>query len=148
MIVSALIANKFRYASTTDAAEALIEEALSGRFWHTLTKFYVSDHPCTSGDDDGHGEHFPDHQLSVGTNTAGTLAALHFCAFGADEILVQSLSEQQLPNAPEIIYDTDAQMRFPTNAAIHRDAARVALIEYCRTGTQPSSVAWQPCEII
>ncbi|SDN06305.1 Imm1 family immunity protein [Allokutzneria albata] len=145
MIVSAIIGNEFRYAHTADEIDALIDEAFSGHFSYAVSRFYLSDRPCSNGDEDGNGHHYPGHALGLGTSDDGQFAALHFYATG---VLVQSLNEPPLPDAPAVIYNTESDLYFPANAVIDQGTARIAVVEYCRTGTQPSSVDWQPCEII
>ncbi|WP_168200588.1 Imm1 family immunity protein [Allokutzneria sp. NRRL B-24872] len=148
MIVSALLSQRFRYATAPAAITTLIELALSGRHWPNRSLFYLSDQRCSSPDEDGHGGHYPGHQLGVGTTRDGHHAALHYCARTPREVVAQSLSAPPLPDAPEIIYDAEAQEFFPTNAVLPRDLAHAAIAEYLRTGAQPTVITWQPAHIL
>ncbi|MCP3800671.1 Imm1 family immunity protein [Allokutzneria sp. A3M-2-11 16] len=137
IVVTAIIQNKFYFAESLDEAEVLIDDALSGRFWNSLTKLYASDRPCSDGT-------YPGHQLGLGTEKTGAHAAVHFVTTDKNGLLLQSLNPTPLADAPEIIFDSEGGIFFPPNAIIPRAAAKTAALEYCRTSELPSALSWQP----
>ncbi|GAA4013117.1 hypothetical protein GCM10022247_39690 [Allokutzneria multivorans] len=95
IVVTAIVQRKFSFAESLGEAEVLIDDALSGRFWDDLVTIYTSDRPCSDGC-------CPGHQMGLGTEASGKLAAAHLVRFGEGAEVLQSQNPTPLIGAPEI----------------------------------------------
>ncbi|GAA4014757.1 hypothetical protein GCM10022247_42050 [Allokutzneria multivorans] len=145
MIVTAILSNEFHFAETDDEISALVDYALSGRHWGSLSKFYASDRRCSEGDENFRGRHYPSHQFGIGVSSDGERAAAHFVSFDSEGVLVQSQSAHR-QDGPDILFSDESGQLFSSDAALPPTAVKQAALEYCRTAKLPTSITWQEAD--
>ncbi|SFE38871.1 Immunity protein Imm1 [Actinopolyspora alba] len=141
-VVTAVFHDTFHYAHTPDELAELIR-TITNEPPRPVCEVYVWDRPCRSFRE-ADGPEFPDGRLRVSVRPDGWAALNYVDPDAPNGALVDTYNpdsgDQPLPALP---FDPDG-IDFPASASIPLDQAREAIIEYCRTGTRPESVRWQP----
>ncbi|WP_086821032.1 Imm1 family immunity protein [Allokutzneria sp. NRRL B-24872] len=144
LILTAIIDNRFVYASTEHEIAEVIRTVIDVPHPVWTSQLYLWDRPCRSMlhhriDD----EEFPEHQLRVSTNPETGWGALNY--YG-DEDVWDSLNPNPSADAPELWFDPTSGARFRRNAALPLADVREAVREFTKTGSRPTRVTWQVAE--
>lgn len=100
--------------------------------------------------------HLPDHQIKFAADPVAGVAALY--AMGSPSFVDRADVTDRSPHRAwvsqgacdgEVILwlDSDAGIRFPSDAVISLDKLREALHEFMRTGQRPTCLGWQEIDV-
>ncbi|GAB3544183.1 hypothetical protein J2S53_004393 [Actinopolyspora lacussalsi] len=139
-VITTVIDNTWHYAHEPAEIDQLITRVLDTPA-HRVSLFYVWDRPCRSWRDPA-GEAFPEQSLRVATSSELGFGALSYHRYQHE--LLDSYNPEFTESTPPLLFDPEGDLWFPASASLPLDQAREAITEYCRTGTRPESVRWQP----
>ncbi|WP_211256535.1 Imm1 family immunity protein, partial [Actinoalloteichus caeruleus] len=138
-IVSAVVDNDWRYATTPAERDALARLVVDEPHPAWASLLYVWSHRVS---DDGRG---PDWQLRVFTDPARGVGALNWVGPVPtnDPGPWDSLNPTPFDGEP-VDFDPSVPLFFPPSASLPIEQVRQAVTEYFQTGRRPECVQWQP----
>ncbi|WP_019856365.1 Imm1 family immunity protein [Actinopolyspora mortivallis] len=139
-VVTAVLDRTFHYAYDPTELDQLITRVIEAPT-HEVGLCYSWDRPCRSWRAP-EGEAFPEHSLRVATDPDREIGALSYHHYQHE--LLDSHNPAAGEETPPLLFDPEGDLWFPASASIPLEQARQAITEYCRTGTRPTSVEWQP----
>ncbi|SDK65630.1 Immunity protein Imm1 [Actinopolyspora mzabensis] len=141
-VVTGILGHDLHYARTPEETADLVEAVLRTRY----SQIYVWDRPCLSFRDE-HGPAFPHARLRITAdpdNGWGALSHMDARPEAVNGAAADSYNPHTTEETPPLLFDPEGDLWFPASASLPLDQAREAITEYCRTGTRPESVRWQP----